>query len=56
MRKGTALARSVEEQVQWVLAWLEAHSTKATLEGMSRYAIPSEKAEVMCTGTLMRST
>jgi 3-methyladenine DNA glycosylase AlkD len=32
------------ETVQEVLAWLKAHATKATLEGMSRYAIPSDNA------------
>lgn len=31
-------------QVAEVLAWLKAHSTKATLEGMARYAIPSHNA------------
>ena len=34
----------IEERVRWVLAWLKAHATKATLDGMSRYAIPSNKA------------
>ena len=27
-----------------MLEWLKAHSTKATLHGMARYAIPSDKA------------
>jgi 3-methyladenine DNA glycosylase AlkD len=35
---------SLEEQVQWVLEWLKAHATKASLDGMARYAIPSDKA------------
>jgi 3-methyladenine DNA glycosylase AlkD len=30
--------------VQWTLAWLKAHATKATLDGMARYAIPSDNA------------
>lgn len=40
MKKTTAL----EEQVRSALAWLKSHSTKATLEGMARYAIPSDHA------------
>jgi 3-methyladenine DNA glycosylase AlkD len=44
-----ALARntakvSVEDEVQSALKWLKSHSTKATLDGMARYAIPSDKA------------
>jgi 3-methyladenine DNA glycosylase AlkD len=35
---------STKQQVQWVLDWLKAHSTKATLQGMARYAIPSHNA------------
>ena len=34
----------IAEQVQHVLTWLKAHSSKAALEGMSRYAIPSHNA------------
>lgn len=34
----------LEEQVRSALAWLKSHSTKATLDGMARYAIPSEHA------------
>jgi 3-methyladenine DNA glycosylase AlkD len=34
----------LEDQVQSALAWLKSHSTKATLEGMARYAIPSDHA------------
>ena len=44
MKKAKAPEPSLQEQVQWVLKWLKAHSTKATLDGMSRYAIPSDKA------------
>ena len=44
MKKAKAPELSLEEQVQWVLEWLRAHSTKATRDGMSRYAIPSDKA------------
>ena len=36
--------RSIEDEVQPVLQWLKAHATKATLAGMARYAIPSNKA------------
>ena len=35
---------SLEEQVQSALAWLKSHSTKATLDSMARYAIPSDHA------------
>jgi 3-methyladenine DNA glycosylase AlkD len=35
---------SLEAQVQLALKWLKSHSTKATLEGMARYAIPSDHA------------
>lgn len=34
----------LEEQVQSALAWLQSHATKATLDGMARYAIPSDHA------------
>jgi 3-methyladenine DNA glycosylase AlkD len=34
----------LEERVQSALAWLKSHSTKATLDGMARYAIPSDHA------------
>lgn len=39
-----ANSASLEDQVQSALAWLKSHSTKATLEGMARYAIPSDHA------------
>lgn len=32
------------EQVQSALRWLQDHSSKATLDGMARYAIPSDHA------------
>ena len=35
---------SVDDHVQFALAWLKRHSTRATLEGMARYAIPSDHA------------
>ena len=35
---------SLAEQVQSALEWLKSHSTKATLDGMARYAIPSDHA------------
>ncbi len=34
----------LDEQVRGALKWLRDHSTRATLEGMARYAIPSEHA------------
>jgi 3-methyladenine DNA glycosylase AlkD len=34
----------IEERVASALAWLRRHSTKAALEGMSRYAIPRDNA------------
>lgn len=43
-RKKSTPERDVRQQVEWVLEWLKAHATKATLDGMSRYAIPSGKA------------
>ncbi|HWM89447.1 MAG TPA: DNA alkylation repair protein [Thermoanaerobaculia bacterium] len=36
--------QSLEDQVQAALTWLKSHSTKATLDGMARYAIPSDHA------------
>ena len=38
------MASSFEARVQAVLAWLQGHATQAMLEGMSRYAIPSDHA------------
>jgi 3-methyladenine DNA glycosylase AlkD len=40
VRKGAA----VKVEVRSALEWLKVHSTRATLDGMSRYAIPSDKA------------
>src|SRR5215510_8889674 len=36
--------RSVEDEVRSALQFLKAHSTKATRDGMARYAIPSDNA------------
>ena len=36
--------KSLEDEVQSALKWLKSHSTKSTLDGMARYAIPSDKA------------
>ena len=41
MKKG---AQPLAAEVGSALAWLESHSTKRTLEGMARYAIPSDNA------------
>ena len=35
---------TLEARVQSALTWLKAHSTKATRDGMARYAIPSDHA------------
>jgi 3-methyladenine DNA glycosylase AlkD len=35
---------SIDQQVQETLAWLKGHASKATLAGMARYAIPSDRA------------
>jgi 3-methyladenine DNA glycosylase AlkD len=34
----------VQDQVAFALTWLQRHRTRATLEGMARYAIPSDHA------------
>jgi 3-methyladenine DNA glycosylase AlkD len=36
--------QSIDEEVRAALEWLKSHGTKATLDGMARYAIPSDKA------------
>ena len=38
------LAKSIDDQVEEVLAWLKDHATQSTLDGMARYAIPSDNA------------
>ena len=35
---------SLEDEVRSALKWLKSHSARATLDGMARYAIPSDKA------------
>lgn len=40
----SAASQPLEEQVRSALAWLKSHSTKGTLDGMARYAIPSDHA------------
>ena len=35
---------SLDDQVQSALEWLKSHSTKATLDGMAHYALPSANA------------
>jgi len=42
--KASRTRASLEVEVQAALEWLKSHSTKATLDGMARYAIPSDKA------------
>ena len=41
---GKATRRSLANEVQAALEWLKEHATKATLDGMARYAIPSDHA------------
>lgn len=38
------MSTATEEQVRDALAWLQKHSSRATRDGMARYAIPSDKA------------
>ena len=40
----TTIRQPLSDQVQAALQWLKFHSTKATLQGMARYAIPSDHA------------
>lgn len=43
-RATTASRDSIGDQLREALAWLKAHSSKATRDGMARYAIPSQRA------------
>jgi 3-methyladenine DNA glycosylase AlkD len=43
-RTRTPSGPSRSRELQSALAWLERHKTRATLEGMARYAIPSDHA------------
>jgi 3-methyladenine DNA glycosylase AlkD len=40
----SATKATLQVQVQSALKWLKSHSTKATLDGMARYALPSNHA------------
>ena len=40
----TTAQPTLDAQVQSALRWLKSHSSKATLDGMARYAIPSDHA------------
>jgi 3-methyladenine DNA glycosylase AlkD len=40
----TPATAPLDERVQSALAWLKKHATKATRDGMARYAIPSDHA------------
>ncbi|PYU04338.1 MAG: DNA alkylation repair enzyme [Acidobacteria bacterium] len=42
--KPSAIKVSLQNEVQSALKWLKSHSTKATLDGMARYALPSDNA------------
>ena len=35
---------SLDDRVRSALGWLKSHATQATLDGMARYAVPSDKA------------
>jgi hypothetical protein len=39
-----AAKRAVQDQVEFALTWLKRRSTRATLDGMARYSIPSRHA------------
>lgn len=41
---GKITEQSLADEVQSALKWLKEHATKATLDGMARYAIPSKHA------------
>ncbi len=41
---GKATRQSLAKEVQSALEWLKDHATNATLDGMARYAIPSDHA------------
>src|SRR5688500_5691996 len=43
-RGATTSKRSIQDQVEVALTWLQRHSSKATRDGMARYAIPSDHA------------
>jgi hypothetical protein len=38
------MGATIDERVQSALQWLREHATQATLDGMARYAIPSDHA------------
>lgn len=50
MKRATATAkkqtskRTLDDEVESAVAWLKRHSSKATRDGMARYAIPSDNA------------
>jgi 3-methyladenine DNA glycosylase AlkD len=43
-RPTKSAAHSVDDEVASAITWLKRHSTKRTLDGMARYAIPSDNA------------
>jgi 3-methyladenine DNA glycosylase AlkD len=42
--KPSAAKASLQDEVQSALKWLKSHSSRATLDGMARYALPSNNA------------
>ena len=46
--------QSIDEQADAAVAWLKRHATKATLEGMARYAIPSDHAFGVSMGNIQQ--
>ena len=51
--------RSLHDQVEFALTWLKRHRSDATLQGMARYSIPSDRAygvamkDIKALGTLL---
>ena len=43
-KRQAATELSLDDQVEAALVWLKKHSTRATRDGMARYAIPSDNA------------
>jgi|SRR5689334_9440142 3-methyladenine DNA glycosylase AlkD len=52
--KSSLGANSIRDQVQEVLAWLKSNSSKKVLDGMARYAIPSDKAFGVKVGVMQK--
>jgi 3-methyladenine DNA glycosylase AlkD len=44
--------RSIDDEVESAIVWLKAHATDHTLDGMARYAIPSDNAFGVAVGDI----